>query len=155
MAKTIIIKKYPNRRLYNTEESNYVSVNQVADLIKQGLQVKVIDAKTNEDVTAFILTQIILEEARAKNVLLPVPLLYLIIRYGDNVLSEFFEKYLQQTIENYLTYKHSMDEQFRRWLEMSMDLSAATQKTMAELSPFKPFLDLFADAAKRNDDTKE
>ena len=155
MAKILTIKKYSNRRLYDTEKSNYVSLNQVADLIKQGRQVQVVDAKTNEDVTAFILTQIILEEARTKNILLPVPLLYLIIRYGDNVLSEFFEKHLQQTIENYLTYKHSMDEQFRKWLEMSMDLSAAAQKTMAELSPFRPFLDLFADATKRSDDPKD
>ena len=95
MAEKVVLKKYANRRLYDTEKSAYVTLNQVADLIREGRQVEVIDAKTKEDVTAFILTQIILEASRKKNVLLPVPLLHLIIQYGENVLEEFFEKYLQ------------------------------------------------------------
>jgi len=125
MAERILIKKYPNRRLYDTEQSTYVSVNQVADMIRQGRQVEVIDAKTKEDVTAFILTQIILEEARNKNALLPVPLLHLIIQYGDNVLNEFFEKYLQQTITNYLAFRSAFDEQFSKWLDLGTGLFSA------------------------------
>jgi polyhydroxyalkanoate synthesis repressor PhaR len=74
----------------------------VADLIRQGRQVEVVDAKTKEDVTAFILTQIILEEAKNKNFLLPIPMLHLIIQYGDNILGDFFEKYLQQMITTYV-----------------------------------------------------
>jgi len=103
MAEKILLKKYANRRLYDTEKSTHVTLNQVADMIKQGRRVEVIDAKTKEDVTSFILTQIILEETKKKNILLPVPLLHLIIQYGENVLGEFFEKYLEQTIKNYLT----------------------------------------------------
>ncbi len=101
MPEKIIFKKYANRRLYDTEKSAYVTLNQVADVIRQGRHVEVIDAKTKEDVTAFTLTQIIMEEAKQKNILLPVPLLHLIIQYGDNILGEFFEKYLQQMINNY------------------------------------------------------
>jgi len=92
------LKKYGNRRLYDTARSTYVTLNQVADIIKQGTDVEVVDAKTQEDVTAFILTQIVLEQARRKNALLPVELLHLIIRYGENLLQEFFQKYLEQTI---------------------------------------------------------
>ena len=155
MTEKLLLKKYANRRLYDTEKSTYVSLDHVADTIKQGRQVEVVDAKSNQDVTAFILTQIIMEEARKKNILLPVPLLHLIIRYGENVLSEFFEKYLQQTIKNYLLYKSTADERFRKWLELSMDLSVAAQKTITDLSPFKPFFELFVEPTGSEDKDKQ
>jgi polyhydroxyalkanoate synthesis repressor PhaR len=98
MAEKILLKKYANRRLYDTEKSEYVTFNEVAERIRNGQEVEVIDAKTKEDVTAFILTQIVLEETKNKNILLPLPFLYMIIQYGDNVLVEFFEKYLEQAI---------------------------------------------------------
>ncbi|HSQ84048.1 MAG TPA: polyhydroxyalkanoate synthesis regulator DNA-binding domain-containing protein, partial [Desulfobacterales bacterium] len=113
MQNKVKLKKYANRRLYDTEKSTYVTLNQVADLIRKGRQVEVIDAKTKEDVTAFILTQIILEEAKNKNFLLPIPVLHLIIQYGDNILGDFFEKYLQQIITTYVAHKNAVDDQFK------------------------------------------
>ncbi|MDI7261287.1 MAG: polyhydroxyalkanoate synthesis regulator DNA-binding domain-containing protein [Thermodesulfobacteriota bacterium] len=152
MAEKILLKKYANRRLYDTEKSTYVTLNQVADMIKQGRRIEAIDAKTKEDVTAFILHQIILEEARLKNGLLPVSLLHLIIQYGETVLREFFEKYLQQTIENYLVYKTTFDEQFRKWLDLSMDLSDTAQKTMTGLlTPYKSLFDVFSGPAENQE----
>ncbi|MGB5984515.1 MAG: polyhydroxyalkanoate synthesis regulator DNA-binding domain-containing protein, partial [Desulfobacterales bacterium] len=114
MSDAILFKKYANRRIYNMSESKYVTLGEMAELIRRGREVKVIDAKTKADVTAFILTQIILEQAKTKNTLLPVPLLHLIIRYGDNLLIDFFENHLQQVIGNYVEYKQAMDSQFRR-----------------------------------------
>ncbi|MGD9033511.1 MAG: polyhydroxyalkanoate synthesis regulator DNA-binding domain-containing protein [Desulfobacteraceae bacterium] len=152
MAERVLFKKYANRRLYDTEKSTYVTLNHVADIIKEGRQVEVIDAKTKEDVTAFILTQIVLEESRKKNVLLPVPLLHLIIQYGENVLEEFFEKYLQQTIHNYLNYKKTVDEQFGKWLEVGMDLTDMAQKTMTGLTPFQSFFDQFSSSGDKEED---
>jgi polyhydroxyalkanoate synthesis repressor PhaR len=152
MAEKVLLKKYANRRLYDTEKSAYVTLNQVADLIREGRQVEVIDAKTKEDVTAFILTQIVLEESRKKNVLLPVPLLHLIIQYGENVLEEFFEKYLQQTIHNYLNYKKTADEQFGKWLEVGMDLTDMAKKTMTGLTPFQSFFDQFSPSGDKEGD---
>ncbi len=134
---SVILKKYASRRLYNPETSSYVTLNQVADLIRGGTDVQVIDAKTSEDVTAFILTQIILEEARNKNALLPVPLLHLIIRSGSKDLKEFFEKHLEQTINNYLEYKKAFDEQFNKWLNLGVNYSEIAQKTLSELSSFQ------------------
>ena len=113
-------------------------------MIKAGDEVAVHDAKTQEDVTAFILTQIILEEARKKNALLPVELLHLIIRYGENVLQEFFNKYLQQIITNYLEFKKAVDEQFSKWLDMGIDYSDMAQKTLTGLTPFNSFFNQFA-----------
>lgn len=151
MAEKILFKKYANRRLYDTEQSKYVTLTHVADMIKEGRQVEVVDAKTKEDVTAFILTQIILEEAKNKNVLLPAPLLHMIIQHGGNVLQEFFDNHLQQTIKNYLIYKKSTDEQFSKWLDMGMDFSTIAQKTMTGLSPFNSFFDQTASEKNQED----
>lgn len=148
MAKQVLYKKYANRRLYDTEQSKYVTLTEVAQQIRDGQQVKVVDAKTKEDVTAFILTQIVLEQAKHKNILLPVPLLHLVIQYGDNVLTEFFQTHLQQTINNYLTHKSLADDHFKKWLEVGMDISATARKNLAEMSPFRDMFDLFAKQSK-------
>ena len=139
MADQVILKKYGNRRLYDTVRSAYVTLDEVADMIKAGKEVCALDAKTKEDVTAFVLTQIVLEKARKKNVLLPVPLLHMIIRYGDNILSEFFDSYLALLVRNYLTYKAKADEQFKKWLSFGMDLSEMAQRSVTDLSPFQFF----------------
>ncbi len=144
MAERILLKKYANRRLYDTEKSSYVTLEQVAEMIKDGRQVEVIDAKTGEDVTSFILTQIIMEAAKRKNALLPTPLLHLVIQYGENVLGEFFEKHLEQTIRNYLAYKSSVDEQFKKWLDLGADMSSMAQKAMAGATPLQSLFDQFS-----------
>lgn len=143
MAEKLKLKKYANRRLYDTEKSVFVSLSQVADLVKQGRELEIRDDKTGEDVTAFILTQIVLEEVKRKTLLLPVSLLSLIIRYGDSVLSEFFDRYLEQTLRNYLAYKSAVDDQFKKWLELGQDFSQLTQKAMAGLTPLPSWMDLF------------
>ncbi len=143
MTDMIILKKYANRRLYDTQKSAYVTLSEVADVIREGKIIKAYDAKTKVDVTGFVLTQIILEEAKNNNALLPVPLLHMIIRYGENVLHEFFENYLEQTINAYVTYKGKADEQFRKWLEVGMDLSEMSQQSLTRLNPFQAFFDQF------------
>jgi polyhydroxyalkanoate synthesis repressor PhaR len=135
MAEKITLKKYANRRLYDMDQSKYVTLSEVAEQIRSGKQVEVFDAKTKEDVTAFILTQIVLEEAKSKNILLPVALLHIIIQYGDNVLLDFFDNYLQQVIKNYLAYKKTFDSQFEKWLEMGMDLSEVAKRGFDSIHP--------------------
>jgi polyhydroxyalkanoate synthesis repressor PhaR len=118
MEDILIYKKYGNRRLYDTEQSSYATLEDIAQVIRQGRLVQVVDANTKEDVTAFILTQIILEASRNRNFLLPVPLLHLIIQYGGNMLNDFFQKYLEQIIKNYMACQSLADEQFKKWLDM-------------------------------------
>jgi len=139
---TLLLKKYTNRRLYDTEKSIYVTLDYVTDTIRQGRQIQVTDAKTGEDVTPAILTQIVLEEARKKKFLLPPPLLYLIIQYGENVLTDFFEKYLEQTIGNYLLFRNVADDQFKKWLEFGENYPKMNPQDMSGLSAFKPLFDL-------------
>jgi polyhydroxyalkanoate synthesis repressor PhaR len=144
MTDQIVLKKYANRRLYDTHKSAYVTLAEVAAVVRQGKTIKAFDAKTKEDVTAFVLTQIVLEEAKNNNTLLPVPLLHMIIRYGENVLHEFFENYLEQTINAYVAYKGKADEQFKKWLEMGVDLSGMAQQSLNRLNPFQTFFDQFS-----------
>jgi len=138
MENPLVLKKYSNRRLYDTEKSIYVTLNEVADIVRGGRQVRVLDAKTREDVTAFILTQIVLEEARKKNALLPVPLLHLIIRYG-NSLGEFFENYLQQIIQVYLGQKAAFEDQFKHWVVNGMSFAG---KGLGDLTGLKSLFEL-------------
>lgn len=133
------LKKYPNRRLYDTESSAYVTLSDVARMIRDGRQIEVADAKTGEDVTAFILMQVVSEQTKNNHIILPSSLLHLLIRFGENTLSEFFEKYLEKSIQSYLSYKKIMDEQFRIYMELGMDFSSMAEKTLKNLTPFTPF----------------
>lgn len=156
METPVLLKKYANRRLYNTSDSKYITLEELSNIIRKGNLVKVVDAKTKEDVTAYILTQIVLEQAKKNNTLLPVPLLHLIIQYGDNVLVEFFDKYLQQIIQTYLDYKQSMDKQFKRWLDLGTGITEATQQSLQTLNPFQNFFEGFSEKNDndKNDKTK-
>jgi polyhydroxyalkanoate synthesis repressor PhaR len=155
MPAPVRLKKYANRRLYNTEKSAYVTLNEVAELIKQGRQVEVVDASTDEDVTGFVLVQVIQEISRKKNPLLPVPLLHLIIQYGESVLDEFFEKYLQKTIESYLAYKRAMDEQFERWLGLGTEFSEMSQQAMSSMQSMQALFDFFPGPKARQEDDQQ
>jgi len=152
MAELVVIKKYNNRRLYNTQKNTYITLSALADIIKEGSQVEVVDVQTKEDVTAFTLTQIILEKAKSKNFLLPVPLLHLILQFGETVLSEFFEKYLQQVLASYLSYKTSVDAQFSQWLGLGAKLS---QQVTPPFNPFLSAFDILSNANGENAQTSE
>ena len=139
MDNRILIKKYPNRRLYNTETSEYITVKDVAELIKLGNRVEVKDANTGEDVTALVLTQIIMDKAKNNQGLLPVSLLHLVIQFGENLLHEFFEKYLERTMESYLVYRKTMDDQVNAYLDMGMDFSNLAEKTLKDMESLNIF----------------
>ncbi len=100
----LLVKKYSNRRLYDTEGSRYITLEELADKIRKGADARVVDAKTNEDLTQATLTQIIIEGRGAAR-LLPVPLLLQLIRLGDEALAEFLGRYLGGALELYLTAK--------------------------------------------------
>jgi polyhydroxyalkanoate synthesis repressor PhaR len=97
----LIVKKYSNRRLYDTETSGYITLEELAEKIRLGAEVRVLDAKSGEDLTQSTLAQIILDSRRAAR-LLPVELLTQLIRMGDESLAEFLGKYLSWALEMYL-----------------------------------------------------
>ena len=96
----IVIKKYANRRLYNTDTSTYVTLDDLAQMVRSERDFVVYDAKTGEDLTHTVLTQIIVEQEGRGSSLLPVPFLRQLIRfYGDN-MGAFVPSYLQMSMEN-------------------------------------------------------
>jgi len=98
---TVVIKKYGNRRLYDTTNSRYVNLDDLAAFIRQGKDVKVVDAKTGEDLTRVTLTQIITEDAKDKPVGLPLELLRQLIIASDEVRQEFIMWYLKSAFDAY------------------------------------------------------
>ena len=100
----VLIKKYGNRRLYDTGESRYITQDELAAAIKRGVDVRVVDAKTSEDLTQATLAQLVLENAHAARAL-PVALLTQLIRLDDDALVEFFGRYVTSALELYLTAK--------------------------------------------------
>jgi polyhydroxyalkanoate synthesis repressor PhaR len=115
----VVIKKYTNRRLYNSNEGRYVKLDEIAAIIRLGSDIRVIDSQTNEDITKQILAQIILEEEKNKKDLLPAALLYKIIRANEEVMKDFFDNYLNITIENYLTYRKVMEQKLSKITDIS------------------------------------
>lgn len=150
MENIILIKKYPNRRLYDTQASSYITIHDVAKLIKEGNRVEVRDVTNDEDVTALVLTQIIMNKAKNNQEVLPVSLLHLAIQFGENELHEFFDKYLEKTMESYLIYRKAMDKQVSSYLDMGMDFSSLAKKTINDLKS----MNIFADTFKHYDDKK-
>src|SRR6185503_3468138 len=92
---------YGNRRLYDTEQSRYVRLDEIAERIREGAEVQVVDAKSGADLTAPTLAQIIFEDRNAAR-LLPVPLLLQLIRMGDEPLADFLGRYVSWALEMYL-----------------------------------------------------
>lgn len=100
----ILIKKYGNRRLYDTGESRYITLDELSKKVQEGHDVQVMDAKSGADLTQATLTQIIIE-GRGVVRMLPVPLLMRLIRLGDDALAEFFGRYVSDALELYLQMK--------------------------------------------------
>jgi len=96
-----LIKKYGNRRLYDTGDSRYITLDELATKVRGGADVRVVDAKSGDDLTQATLTQIILESGNAHR-MLPVPLLTQLVRLGDDALGEFFSRYVTAALELYL-----------------------------------------------------
>ena len=98
---TIVIKKYPNRRLYDTSASRYINLEDIGELIRKGKDLQVVDAQTGEDLTRVTLTQIIVDDAKQQPTGLPLELLRQLIMSSDQVGREFIMWYLKSAYEAY------------------------------------------------------
>ena len=100
-TKPAVVKKYANRRLYNTATSSYVTLDELSQMVRKGEEFVVFDAKTGEDITRSVLTQIILEEDSKGRNLLPIGFLRHVIGYYDDSLQSFLPRYLELSMENF------------------------------------------------------
>ena len=98
---TIVIKKYPNRRLYDTSASRYINLEDIGEMVRKGKDVQVVDAQTGADVTRVTLTQIIVDDAKQQPTGLPLELLRQLIVSSDEVGREFIMWYLKSAFDAY------------------------------------------------------
>lgn len=111
----IIIKKYANRRLYNTGTSTYVTLDDLAKMVKRGEEFKVQDAKTSEDITHAVLTQIIVEqEGKTGNTLLPTAFLRQLISYYGDQMQMVVPTFLEHSMKSFSDQQGQMQEHMTR-----------------------------------------
>lgn len=124
-AKVAVVKKYANRRLYNTATSSYVTLDELSRMVRDGEEFVVFDAKTGEDITRSVLTQIILEEDGKGRNLLPIGFLRQLIGFYDDQLHAFLPRYLELSMENFARHQ----DQIRSYV----------QDTFGRFFPYTPF----------------
>jgi len=139
-GKRLEIKKYSNRRYYDATHSRHLTLDEIQNLIQQGYDIQVTDAKTSADITAQVLTQIILELDTPKLDSLPVPLLVRLIRMNDQLVKDFIEKYFNQALKSFFDYQQSVEEQIRRTHGLPSVFPSVSAWTKAVLEPFASVL---------------
>lgn len=97
----VLIRKYSDRRLYDTGASRYVKLEDIAQMVRDGISVRVVDGRTGKDLTHLIFTQIIVENAREKEIALPLQLLTQLVRASDKATHDFLTWYLNNTLDLY------------------------------------------------------
>jgi polyhydroxyalkanoate synthesis repressor PhaR len=142
----ITIKKYANRRLYNTATSSYVTLDHLAEMVKEGSDFVVVDAKTGEDITRSVLTQIIVEQEGKGQNLLPIKFLRQIIGFYGDSLGGLVPRYLEHSMEafhqNESRMRSALQETFKglfpvqRFEEMGKQNMALFENAMKMFNPF-------------------
>jgi polyhydroxyalkanoate synthesis repressor PhaR len=140
----VIIKKYANRRLYNTQTSSYVTLDHLAAMVKDGTEFEVQDARTGEDITRSVLTQIIFEEEAKGQSLLPIKFLRQLIRFYGDSLQTFVPGYLDMSMESFTRNQGAMRDRIAEALgggnqmieNMTRQNLALFENAMAMFTPF-------------------
>ena len=143
----VVVKKYANRRLYNTESSSYITLDTLAEMVREGRDFVVYDAKTGEDITRGVLTQIIVEEEGKGRAMLPTGFLRQLIGfYGDSV-QNLVPKYLEQAMANFALQQEQMRKAMQQTVgnffpfgmeEVGRTNMAMMERAMSLLTPFIP-----------------
>ncbi len=116
----ITIKKYPNRRLYDTAQSQYVNMDYIKSLVKARTDFNVVDSKTGEDVTKTILLQIISEsETNEQQSILTSKLLMQLIRFYDSDMQVFLREYLEQSLVNFMEQQDQLQGMMKNMVDTS------------------------------------
>ena len=109
-----VIKRYSNRKLYDTQESRYVTLEEIEEMIRGGKEISVVDASSGEDLTSVTLAQIILENERNRRAALPSAFLHQLIKHGE-AWQDFVQRSMRSSLEGLVTSQREMDRVFRDW----------------------------------------
>lgn len=135
--KFLDIRKYPNRRYYDATHSRHLTLEEIRTLISEGYDIKVTDSKSGADITAQVLTQIILELDTPKIDSFPVALLLRMIRSNDLAVRDFVENYFNQAFQAFSDYQTQMEERVRHMQRMTGVFPPSFEAwTQAAMAPF-------------------
>ena len=141
----IIIKKYANRRLYNTQSSSYVTLDHLCDMVKEGIEFEVRDARTGEDITRQVLAQIIFEEEnKGGQHLLPIQFLRQLIRFYGDSLQAFVPSYLELSMESFTKNQQEMREKFAEAFGAKFGLKDFDKMTRQNVEMFERAMRMFS-----------
>ena len=133
-GETVVIKKYANRRLYNTKSSSYITLDHLAKMTRDGVDFKVLDAKSGADITHQILTQIIMEEETARGEqMLPVSFLRQLISMYGNSMQKLVPHYLEASMDQFRANQNKLREAF----ESSLGNNPLAKLAQQNLAMFK------------------
>ena len=124
----IVVKRYPNRKLYNTEAKRYVTLEGIADLIREGEEIQILDHNNGEDLTAVTLSQIIYEQEKKEGGFLPRPLLAGLIQSGGQTLGS-----LRRSLASSLELFRHVDQEINRRLEVLVEAGELGEEEAGEL----------------------
>jgi polyhydroxyalkanoate synthesis repressor PhaR len=128
-----VIKRYSNRKLYDTQESRYVTLEELEELIRAGKEIAVVDVSTGEDLTSVTLAQIILENERNHRAALPTAFLHQLIKHGE-AWQDFLQSSLKSSLDAIMTSQREADRVFREWASRA-GWAAAPGKAAAAAPP--------------------
>jgi polyhydroxyalkanoate synthesis repressor PhaR len=141
----VMIKKYANRRLYDTNTSSYITLDDLCDMVKRGVDFVVVDVKSNEDLTRQVLTQIIFEQETKGYSLLPIKFLRTIISFYGGKMQQFLPPYLEASMDSFIKNQDKMREYVTNTMpfsplaqfeEISKQNMALFQRAFSMFSPF-------------------
>ena len=141
--KPTIVKKYANRRLYDTGRSSYVTLEDLYDMVKEGHEFVVIDAKTGDDLTKPVLTQIIVEKESSGENVLPLNFLKQIIGFYGDAMQPLLPNYLEQSLANFVKNQEELREQMTKSLGGMMPLQMMEEMTRQNMTMFQNTLNAF------------
>lgn len=143
----VVVKKYANRRLYNTESSSYITLDTLAEMVRVGRDFVVYDAKTGDDITRSVLTQIIVEEEGKGKAMLPTGFLRQLIGFYGNSMQGLVPNYLEQAMTNFASQQEQMHTAMQQSVgsffpfrvdEVGRQNVAMMERAMSLFSPFYP-----------------
>ena len=139
----VTIKKYANRRLYNTAASSYVTLDNLAQMVKEGVDFVVYDAKSGDDITRSVLTQIIVEEEGKGDSLLPIGFLRQLIGYYGDSLGGMVPRYLELSMETFTRNRQQMRERMSGSMSATSPLKQIEEMGQANMKLFQNAMEMF------------
>ncbi|MET0535823.1 MAG: polyhydroxyalkanoate synthesis repressor PhaR [Steroidobacter sp.] len=149
MSEERLIKKYANRRLYDAAQSRHITIDDIRNMVIAGTRVKVIEDKTNEDITRLVLLQVIADQEQFGRPILSTALLESMIRFYGNSMQGFFSSYLEKSVETFVRQQDAMQAAANPLAELTrqnLEVWAKMQETL--LAAFTPPRDAPAKANK-------